>query len=71
MDGKTISTDSELTITVSGNRTIEALFTALDYEIILAVSSTDYGTVSSGGTYEYNTAHNFTATANYGYEFDG
>lgn len=66
---------AEYTYTFSGwklsGTTYTAQYTATkrSYTITTSVSPTEAGTVAGGGTYEYGTIKNLTATANSGYEF--
>lgn len=49
--------------------TVTANFTKRSYSITVASENTTAGTVSSGGAWQYQTAHTITATPKPGYEF--
>ena len=61
------NTSASRTITVTGNATYTATFTKNSYTI--TVSAGTGGTVSGGGTYEYNSSVTIKATPNTGYNF--
>ena len=63
------NTDNPRTITVTGDATYTAEF-AIDQHTVTVVSAdTEMGTVSEGGTYDYGTEIQISATANEGYGF--
>jgi len=49
--------------------TLYAKWTINSYTLTVETNNATYGTVSGGGTYDYNTSHTITATANTGYHF--
>ena len=64
------SSNSNLTITLNSNQTVQPIFQIIQYT--LSVSTTEGGTVSSeGGTYDFGTEVTITATPNEGYRFTG
>ena len=67
--GKDTYTANPLEIVVNSNLTITANFKAISYTITANVNKEQYGNVTGGGAYDYNTTATLTATANDGYEF--
>ena len=64
------SSNSNLTITLNSNQTVQPIFQIIQYT--LSVSTTEGGTVSSeGATYDFGTEISITATPNEGYLFVG
>ena len=64
------SSNSNLTITLNSNLTLQPIFQIIQYT--LSVSTTEGGTVSSeGATYNFGTEVTITATPNDGYLFVG
>ena len=74
--GSTIISGSEgktsYQITVTGNTTYTAVFEPIMYTVTTAVNITEAGTVSGGGSYQYNTQATLTANlTNPNYKFVG
>ena len=67
--GSTVSSSNPYTFTISGNRTLVAVFTTQTYTV--SVSSGGHGTVSGGGTFDYGDSCTLEATPDTAYEFDG
>lgn len=67
--GEDTHTENPLTLTVNSNLTITANFKAISYTITANVNKEQYGNVTGGGAYDYNTTATLTANANDGYEF--
>ena len=67
--GEDTYTANPLEIVVNSNLTITANFKAISYTITANVNKEQYGNVTGGGAYDYNTTATLTATANDGYEF--
>ena len=65
------NTSSSRTITVTEDKTYTATFAPIPYTITVNVASgqTDMGTVSGGGTFDYNTQQTITATPKDHYHF--
>ncbi|MBR1774915.1 MAG: leucine-rich repeat domain-containing protein [Bacteroidales bacterium] len=63
------STENPRTITINNNANYTALFEINTYDITTTSSNPAIGTASGGGTYDYNSPINITATPNYGYHF--
>ena len=53
----------------TGNITLYAKWTIKQYLLTVQANNDSYGTVSGGGTYNYNTVHTITATPATGYSF--
>ena len=67
-DGTTLSTETEYSFNVVGDRTIEAIFTP-EYQIEVEVAPENGGTVVGAGTYEVGSLCTLEATENEGYYF--
>jgi len=70
--GSVVSSEASYSFTVTGNRTLEAVFTAQapnEYTITVSANPTNGGTVSGGGTYQDGQSCTVTASANSGYTF--
>ena len=63
------NTNASRQVTVTGNATYSASFAANQYTLTVNSNNTNYGTVSGGGTYNYNTKVTLTATPKTGYHF--
>ncbi|MDR1859325.1 MAG: hypothetical protein LBR06_00180 [Bacteroidales bacterium] len=68
-DGVEVSTDASYTFTVSGDRTLVANFTPINYTVTVSSDPVAGGTASGGSTYSYGANCTVTATANQGYTF--
>ena len=69
-NGATVSTNFSFVFTVTGNRTLEAVFTQQQYTIATSANPSIGGTTSGGGTYLDGSSVTVTATANSGWTFD-
>ena len=69
-NGNQVSTNSNYTFTVTGNRTLVAQFQILSFAISATVTPNNSGTVTGGGSYDYGQTCTLTATANSGYVFE-
>ena len=69
LDGSSISSNSSISITVTGNANYVANFELNSYEITATANPSAGGTVTGTGTYNYGTQATLTATANTGYHF--
>ena len=68
-DGVVVSENADYTFNIKYNRNLQAVF--LDsFTIEAETSNATCGTVSGGGTYEYNASCTLTATPNSGYIFE-
>jgi len=70
--GIVVSSEASYSFTVTGNRTLEAVFTAQapnEYTITVSADPTNGGTVSGGGTYQQGQSCTVIATASSGYTF--
>ena len=63
------NTNASRQVTVTGNATYSASFAANQYTLTVNSNNTNYGTVSGGGIYNYNTKATLTATPKTGYHF--
>ena len=63
------NTDNPRTITVTGNMTYTAVFAIDQHTITVESADIAMGTVSEGGTYDYGTEMQISATASNGYQF--
>ncbi len=61
-------TDAERTVIISKDLNLVATFKILSYDVTLAASGNN-GTVTGGGTFEFDTEITLTATAKTGYKF--
>ena len=68
-NGTQVSTNTDYTFTVTGNRTLIANFQPQSYIITTTVNPMEGGTVSGAGTYNYGQTCTLTATTNQGYTF--
>ena len=69
-NGATVSTDAVYSFTVTGNRTLVAVFgSTIPVSIIASANPTRAGSVSGGGDYLFGQTCTVTATANTGYNF--
>ena len=64
-----IITDNPLTITITGDVTYTAVFAIDQHTITVESANASMGTVSEGGTYDYGTEIQISATANEHYHF--
>ena len=64
-----LSTNSIYSFVVTGNRTLEAVFTLNSYEITATANPANGGTVTGTGTYSHGQTCTLTATANENYTF--
>lgn len=69
----TVSTNSTYTFTVTGNRSLTAVFEAVipTYTITAAIDPPEAGTVTGAGQYQQGTTVTLTAAINDGYSFTG
>ena len=67
--GENTVTDNPLTLTVTGDVTVEATFAAVKYNVIVLINDSTMGIVEGAGVYEYGTTATLTATPYTGYEF--
>ena len=70
-NGNVVSTNTNYTFTVTGNRTLVAHFTAnpQNYTITLSANPNNGGTLAGGGTYQEGQQCTVSASANNGFEF--
>lgn len=68
-NGNVVSTNANYTFTVNSNRTLVAQFQLQCFSISASASPSDGGMVSGGGTYNYGSTCNLTATPAEGYTF--
>ncbi|MBN2011035.1 InlB B-repeat-containing protein [candidate division KSB1 bacterium] len=68
-NGSALSTDASYTFTITGNRTLVANFTAVQYTVTLSTNLSTGGITSGGGTFNSGDSVTVTATANSGYTF--
>jgi hypothetical protein len=61
--------DNPRFVTVVGDASYIAVFIPNSYTLTVNSSNQEQGSVSGGGTYDYNTTATLSATANYGYHF--
>ena len=64
-----VNAPAERDVLVLGNATYTAKFAVNSYEITATSSNNLFGTVSGGGTYDYNSSVTLTATPKTGYHF--
>ena len=67
--GSQVSTNASYTFTVSGARSLTAVFEKLTYTIAISASPAAGGTVTGGGTKEHGESVTVKATPNTGYKF--
>ena len=63
------NTQNPRTVTVTGNASYTAMFTAINYTITAVPDNNTHGSVTGGGSYAYGTTVTLTATAAEGYTF--
>ena len=63
------NTSASRTVTCTGTATYTATFAADTYVLTVSSANTNMGTVTGGGTYEYNKSVTITATPKTGYHF--
>lgn len=70
---QTVSTNPSYTFTVTGNRTLKAVFEAVipTYTITAAIDPPEAGTATGAGQYQEGAAVTLAATVNDGYKFTG
>ncbi len=68
-NGTQVSTNTNYTFQVTGNRTLVANFQIQSYTISVAANPSNGGTVTGGGTFEYGQTCSVTANAGNGYNF--
>lgn len=68
VDGSAVSTNASYSFTVTGARTLYAVFERQRYNVSISAQS-GRGTVSGGGSYSYNSSCTVRATPNAGYKF--
>ena len=61
--------DNPRLVTVTGDASYTAIFLLNSYALTVNSSNSEQGSVTGGGTYDYNTSVTLSATANYGYHF--
>ncbi|MFK7949167.1 MAG: CARDB domain-containing protein [Saprospiraceae bacterium] len=69
-NGVTFSNNASYTFTVTTNRTLEAVFTQVQYTITTSASPTAGGTTAGGGSYNNGSTATVSATATPGWTFD-
>lgn len=68
-DGNEVSVDTTYTFTATGDVNLTASFTRSKYNLSLAASPAEGGTVEGGGVYDYGTSVTVTTTPAGGYTF--
>jgi len=68
-NGNIVSSSASYQFTISGNRTLVANFTAIQYKVVLSSNPAAGGTTSGAGTYKSGSTVTVNATANSGYAF--
>ena len=68
-NGEEVSTEADYYFIVEGDRTLEANFFAVSYDIAVTFNPSEGGLVTGGGSYYYGEECTLTATANEGYVF--
>jgi hypothetical protein len=68
-NGNLVSTNTNYTFTVTGNRNLVANFSTNAHTITAIAEPSDGGTIRGAGNYEYGASCTLTATANEGYNF--
>ncbi|MDW7679530.1 MAG: Ig-like domain-containing protein, partial [bacterium] len=69
-NGIEVSANATYQFTLTGNRTLVANFTQLQYAVTLSSNPAAGGTTSGGGTFDSGASVTVTATPNAGYTFD-
>jgi len=69
--GDCTGTASPLPVLIDKTKTCTATFTLNQYALAVAKTGNGSGSVTGGGTYDYGTFHNITATASAGSTFSG
>ncbi|MBR3491586.1 MAG: hypothetical protein IKH44_04730, partial [Bacteroidales bacterium] len=68
-NGEVVSTEATYSFIVSGDRTLVANFSLLQFDITVSALPDEGGSVTGGGTYQYGQSCTLTAMANEGYTF--
>jgi hypothetical protein len=68
-NGNVVSSNSNYTFNVEGNRNLVANFTLNNYTVTVSANPSNGGSVTGGGTFTYGQSCTVTATANTGYTF--
>ena len=68
-NGEVVSTEATYSFIVSGDRTLVANFSLLQFDITVSALPDEGGSVTGGGTYQYGQSCTLTAMANEGYAF--
>ena len=68
-NGNTVSVNTNYTFQVSGNRSLEAHFGTLDYEVTVVANPAEAGEVSGAGNFNFNDEVTVLATPNSGWQF--
>ncbi len=63
------NTDNPRRYVITRTQNLDAIFAYDQFSITLNTNNDSWGTVSGGGSYDYNSTHTITAVANYGYHF--
>ena len=69
-NGNVVSSNTNYTFTVTGNRTLVANFQQQQYTITTLANPTNGGTVTGGGDYDYGQSCTLTANASAGYQLN-
>ena len=69
IDGAEVSGGSEISLQMTGAKTVTALFSLNQYDLVTSVGTG--GTVSGAGTYDHGSVARLVATADEGYSFAG
>lgn len=69
-NGNAVSTQTNYTFTVNGNRNLVANFSPVTYTVTTSATPANGGTTTGGGTYNSGASCTVTATANPGYTFE-
>lgn len=68
-NGNIVSTEASYSFNVSGNRSLQAVFTLEQYQVMLSAMPAEGGSVSGSGAYAYGTGVIVSATAEEGWAF--
>ena len=68
-NGNVVSTEATYSFIVSGDRTLVANFSLLQFDITVSALPEEGGSVTGGGTYQYGQSCTLTAMADEGYTF--